>query len=125
MNWPMKVVPAGGRCCRVVPAEGRIRDRVQRPGSEIIFGIQDAPGLAKLQRGRMEFRTGWRKGSKLREQATKPVFRDNKPSMLGASGVSSTARENARSARNHNTHTDRFEELRRLIPPDCLLCQCA
>ena len=100
-----------GGAVRVVPAEGRIHDQVHRPCSEIIFGVQDTPGLAKLHQGRLEFRTGWRKGAKLREQATKPVYRNNKPSMLGPLGVSSTARENARGARNHHTHPERSEEL--------------
>ena len=122
MNWPMKVVPA---VWAVLFGLFRLRAgstiRFTGPCSEIIFGVQDTPRLAKLHQGRMEFRTGCRKGAKLREQATKPVFRDNKPSMPGPLGVSSTARENARGARNHHTHTERSEELPSTDPTELLV----
>ena len=48
---------------------------------------------------------------RVREQATKTVFPDNKPSMLQLLGVRSTARENDRGARNYYAYAERSEEL--------------
>ena len=108
-----------GGAVRVVPAEGRIHDQVHRPCSEIIFGVQDTPGWPSSIKAAWSSGLGWRKGAKLREQATKPLFRDNKPSMPGPGRAARPGR--TLRARNHHTHTERSGELPSTEPTELLV----
>ena len=111
-----------GSVVRVVQAEGRIHDQVHRPSSQIILGVQETTRFAKLQQGRLEFRTRRREGGKLREQAAKPVFLENKPSMPGLLGVTARPGRTLEAPDTTMPRPTARRNFRRLIFPDCLYC---